>query len=92
MTMANLKQLQLGLELAYDSNGGFYPEKLSGAVTALSQGFTDASSTMSLDGYTYTLGSDAKSYTLCAAKPTAASSELPEQCVSSESDSTTPTP
>ena len=91
MTMLELKQLQLGLEVSYDTSGS-YPEKLSDALFAIPRDPTDTSSPISLEGFTYTRGSDAQSYTLCAASPISPRIETGRQCVSSEPVETTATP
>ena len=91
MTMLDLKQLQLGLEVSYDTSGS-YPEKLSDALSAIPRDPTDTSSPISLEGFTYTRGSDAQSYTLCAASPISPRTETGQQCVSSEPVATTVTP
>ncbi len=79
-TEADLKFLQLNLELYYDAHGNAYPATLPEAVQSLDPQYQATAAAIPLDQFTYTPSQDNSAYQLCAKNPVP---EGQSQCESS---------
>ncbi|KKW22803.1 MAG: hypothetical protein UY67_C0035G0008 [Candidatus Kaiserbacteria bacterium GW2011_GWA2_52_12] len=79
-TEANLKFLQLDLELYYDAHGGIYPATLPESIQGIDPQYQATAAAIPLDQFTYTPGRNNSAYQLCAKNPVPAGQQ---QCESS---------
>lgn len=68
-TEADLKFLQLNLELYYNAHGNAYPATLPEAVQGLDPQYQATAAGIPLDQFTYTPSQDNSAYQLCAKNP-----------------------